>query len=229
MHFRPWMVDPDYKPHLMEPMLDVLRCGNCAAGIGYQLVAYWFEPPEWAPYKMSRSTFGVDDSRALHRAKLDDPAVKETADLVARLTALGEPKLTRYRLIADWLNRSICATHATPERAIAIGVALEALFAPKKLTEGLSRTIRSRAARFLGTSNLERKDIFERVKDVYELRSRAVHSGSLFDEKGKAALRTLDQHVAVLEFGQEIVQRALAKLIRSGEPDWDDMDIGNWP
>jgi hypothetical protein len=92
---------------------------------------------------------------------------------------------------------------------------------------GVGAGIRSRAARFLGGSHTERAEIADLVRDIYSLRSLAVHSGK-FD--GSDAPKRWRDEISVLnaiKAGQTLVGRSLVEIVRKGEPDWEKFDICN--
>ena len=62
------------------------------------------------------------------------------------------------------------------------------------------------------------------VRDVYTARSIAAHTGKL-DQKLKKIGNTAD----LLQAGESIAAQAIQKLIREGEPDWEQLCIEtNW-
>jgi hypothetical protein len=109
-------------------------------------------------------------------------------------------------------------------QAINLGIALESLYAPTKLSEGISFGVRTRAARFLGGSFEERNKTVKTLRDVYDLRSRAVHSGR-FDADNNKKWRDYSKVSETLEEGQRLICRSLVKIIQENEPDWEKFDI----
>lgn len=112
------------------------------------------------------------------------------------------------------------------DTAIELGIALESLYAPAPLSDGIALAVRTRAARFLGGSLEVRRRTVTTLRGVYDLRSRAVHAGR-FDAEGAPKKWRDDVLVRkVLEDGQRLVGQSLVKVILEGEPNWEDFDIG---
>lgn len=112
------------------------------------------------------------------------------------------------------------------DTAIELGIALESLYAPAKVSDGIAFAIRTRAARFLGGTLEVRRGTVTTLRDVYDLRSRAVHAGR-FDAEGAPKKWRDDVRVRkVFEEGQRLVSRSLVKVILEDEPNWEELDIG---
>ena len=228
IHVRPWdQQQPSEILQSLEPALDILRCVTAVAGAGFQLLQYWLEPEEWTPWAVSHSMFGVDSSIMHWTIDLGEAAVRPLCSAVTHMQALDENNRVRLRVPLDRLNRSYLAGSNSVNKAIELGIAIESLYAPTKLSEGIAFAVRTRAARFLGGSLEDRQETVKTLKDVYDLRSRAVHSGR-FDAVGTAKKWQDDNLVrTTLEKGQSIVGKSLVKVIQEGELDWTLFDICN--
>jgi len=226
LHARPWDSLGPNVPLPLEPVLDVLRCVTAVAGAGFRLLHYWLEPEEWAPWAVNRLHFGVDSRANPWTIELSEAVVPQLRDSVSHLRILDESSRLRLRVPLDRLNRSYCAGMRSVDTAIELGIAIESLYAPAKLYDGIASAIRTRAARFLGGSLEQRRGTFKALRDVYDLRSRAVHAGR-FDAKGKHKNWRDDVLVRkVLEEGQRLIGRSLVKVIQEGEPNWEEFDRG---
>ena len=113
------------------------------------------------------------------------------------------------------------------DKAIELGIALESLYAPAKLSDGIAFAVRTRAARFLGGSPDERRRTARTLRDVYDLRSRAVHAGRFDAVEASKKWRDEALVVQVLEEGQRVVGQSLVKVIQEGAPNWEEFDIGD--
>jgi hypothetical protein len=226
VHVRPWESPGPNVSLSIEPALDVLRCVTAVAGAGFRLLHYWHEPEEWAPWAVSRSTFGVDSTTHPWPTDLSEPLVSQLRESVSHLRKLDESNRLRLRVPLDRLNRSYLAGMRSVDKAIELGITLESLYAPAKLSEGIAFAVRTRAARFLGGSLEERRGTVTTLRDVYDLRSRAVHAGR-FDAEGAPKKWRDDAFVRkVLEEGQRLVGQSLVKVIQEGEPNWEEFDLG---
>jgi len=219
---------PSPLPNSIESMFDVLRCITAVVGAGIRFLHYWVEPPEWAPWVVQRSTFGVDGSVFSMPAPLTKASTEEISACVKLFFSMETSQRQRLRVPIERLNRShLSGLLRSVDAAIELGIALESLYAPTKLTDGISYTVRTRAARFLGGSIEERQGTAKTLKDVYDLRSRAVHSGRFDSDQNSKKWKDDAVVRSVLESGQRIVGRSLVKVIHEGEPDWEAFDLGD--
>jgi Apea-like HEPN len=227
VHLRPSDGETDYVARApIEPALDVLRCVTASSGAGIRRLHYWFEPEEWAPWVVNRSGFGIDSTSMAWPVALDESQVLQLCSCVKHFMAFEERDRSRLRVPMDRLNGSYLARMRSVDVAIEVGIALESLHAPSKLNEGIGYAVRTRAARFLGGSLDERKGGVKLLKDVYDLRSRAVHAGR-FDAGEKSKRWSDEANVRkALEEGQSLVGKSLVEIIQEGEPNWEDFDIG---
>jgi hypothetical protein len=225
VHVRPWGPRQWELPPSIEPMLDVLRCVTAIAGAGIRQIEYWFEPPSWAPWVASRVSFGVDASILSPDVELRQPEQARLVSCVARLLAKSDNDRRRLRVPLDRLNRSHVVAMRSVDCAIELGVALEALFAPSKLSEGIGFAVRTRAARFLGGTFEERRTTLETVRDLYDLRSLAVHAGRFDTDSATRKWRDETKVRVALKSAQGVIARSLVKVIEEGEPFWPDFDI----
>lgn len=192
---------------------DLIRCIGLFGG-GPAPVAWWAELPTWVP------PGGISFQTALGQNagppfKWPDEAYRRFVPLYRRFTTLQERERRHLRIALDRLNK---ASRPAPieDRAIDLGIALEALF----LSDGeddraeLGFRLGVRAARFLGRSREAREDTFSKTQELYRLRSRAVHRGALPDTT--RGMRT-DEVIAA---GCVLVAEAARKFIELGTPNW---------
>jgi len=107
--------------------------------------------------------------------------------------------VTRWNSAADRLTEE--------DRLIDYWVALESLFVPDTTQELRYRTA-LRIAAFLGENGLERKQIYEQMKESYDLRSEIVH-GRIKKGKKKFAPREL------IKLSRSYLREALLKILES--------------
>lgn len=226
VHIRPWSLSIPYAPHSIEPALDVLRCITAIAGGGFRLRHYWFEPVEWAAWAVSLSTFGVDTTTFLHKVELNQADVPIIRKCVSHFRALDENSRLRLLVPMDRLNRSYLTGMRHVDKAIELGIAFESLYSPIKLTENITSTVCKRAEKFLGGTRKERRKINNTFRDIYELRSRSIHTGR-FDADGSDDWSDYQKVSSTLEEGQKLIGRSLVKVILEGEPDWENFDIAD--
>ena len=211
----------------METILDVARIASLVSGSGFRLHSYLFEGPEWAPWASYASSFGKDMRRLALPRSISSKSDTGIVELQAAFANATEEGRQRLRVPIDRLSNSRLAGLAFVDRAIELGISLESVFAPTKLGEGIGRTIRGRAAVFVGSTPEERRKMSQDIGQFYDLRSKAVHTGHFRNNNLPKTLR--DDAAKLLLFGtvEEIVSAAIKKIVLIGEPDWDEMDIGN--
>ena len=99
------------------------------------------------------------------------------------------------------------------DKFIDLGIALESLYLNGGNTAELRFRLALHAAWHLGASGPERSQLMREFRAIYDLRSRAVHTGSVDDTQTTRE---------TLAGAQECCRRAIIKFITDGEfPDWD--------
>ena len=103
------------------------------------------------------------------------------------------------------------------DKFIDLGIALESLY-----LDGIRDELRFRlalhAAWHLGTNSAEKERLVRDFREVYDLRSRAVHTGSVEDTKTARG---------VLSRAQEYCRWAIINIISRGRfPDWNKLVLG---
>ena len=224
LHLRPWEASPSVIAKSYEQLIDVSRCISVVAGTGVRILHDWVEPPDWAPWRVHVSILGVDQSTHPHRS-LQTEDVSPTVQLITQqFLERDENCRTRLRIPMDRLNRSYLAGMRSVDVAIELGIALEATYAPDHVKSEISSTIRTRAARFFGGNEAARRATRDYVKNVYDLRSRAVHAGR-FDADGSRKWKDSQKVIEALKQGQVMVGKTISRFIECDEPDWGRFDI----
>jgi hypothetical protein len=131
------------------------------------------------------------------------------------LAAFNE-KDSLHRAI-DRLGRARLA-RSPVDQALELGIAAEIalMHAETSGNTEITYKIGSRAAWLLGETATERTEIFGDIKQLYQARSQAVHSGIL-SAKSKVDLQA----------GDELVARTLAAILALGRfPEWSSLTMG---
>lgn len=97
-------------------------------------------------------------------------------------------------------------THYTKLRIVPFTTALESLFNTSEQEVGYS--LRMRCAAFLGKTKAEKDELIKKVKDIYNLRSAAVHGSSL----PKKVLNNSNLGNVVIKDSEDIIRRCLQKI-----------------
>lgn len=120
-----------------------------------------------------------------------------------------------------------------PERLLDIGIAFEAIFLNDGNHQELKYRLSLRAAKLLGKTLEERRNIFHIVKNLYDLRSAIAHGGTLNDKKRNDNNKKLEQ---VLIHAPRILKKAIIEMILGNAPRgltkeklqnwWLDLELG---
>lgn len=109
---------------------------------------------------------------------------------------------------------------STTDSAIELGIALESLFLAEDEQDELGYRLRTRAARLLETEPGARHTAADLVRDLYRIRSMAVHRGRLGAKVSKRPIGDL------LHDGYGFTARAIEKTIhQGGQIDWAAFDL----
>ncbi|MFM9880610.1 MAG: hypothetical protein ACKVOO_09415 [Burkholderiaceae bacterium] len=211
----------------VEPAQDLLRCIALVSGAGIRQLHFGVQPEARAPLTVGLTYFGIDSSKFSNIVDVTQVSQLEIEHCFEALEKLENSRKIRLRLPLDRLNKSFLSAFDQVASAIELGIALESMFAPVKLSEGISYAIRTRAAKWLGGTLDQRKQIMEALKNVYDLRSLAIHAGRFDTEGAKKAWRDFEKVSAALGTGRRIVAESLVKVLLEGEPNWEDFDLAS--
>jgi hypothetical protein len=199
---------------------DALLCLTLIGPSSPMIVAGWTSYPEWFPKWGASMTLPAFDGLP-SSLNCSQDACDEARRLFEAFIAIQGNAKKRLRIAIQRLHRAI-RFRTGVDAAIDLGIALEALFLgdmPDDRGE-LKFRLRIKAARFLADTEEERKILFDLVGTLYDLRSRAVHTGSIDSE---ASGRPVQE---VLNEGYSLTAKALRKLVLNNEPKWSSILLG---
>jgi hypothetical protein len=154
--------------------------------------------------------------------ELDVPELLRTFSKYSRFKERDPKGCEHLDLIIKRLNRSRRAWR-DEERAIELGIALEALLMKGDSTanQEIRFKVGLRAAWLAGNAVDERADIFTKVRKLYDLRSKAAHSGQLATVDDP-----LEREIQLSE-GTELVARLVKTILDRGRwPEWNHLVLG---
>ena len=195
--------------------LNDVRLGLVLASNGGASVhSYWAAPNEDIPCSDSIAEHGY----GLPADQPDTTFIRKDgiAD-IERYLQLEDKPLSRVKTVLRYLNEAIVSAQTTA-RAVSLGTALEVMFGQRGNTSELMFRTSVAAARYLGETAQERKELFDTCKKVYGFRSQAVHMGDFAKD-----LTTVNGY---LDAGQHILFQALAKFVREPIDDWTAVVLG---
>lgn len=226
-HFGPLLVDgTGFSPGTGRPlfsrhaeMLDTARCLLLVVPRPVRHIATWYQAAEDHPLVPGAGGWG--GQAVVWGDQFDVP----TEDLDAnRLRTLVDGLLTlrkssRVRIALDRLNRAR-ERPTREERAIELGIALEALLFHEQVTE-IAFKFRLRGAYLASNDPEDRREAFETLGRLYTHRSRAAH-GSTFKSKDRGKI---DLDIARgMDLAAKLVERVLT--LRHLPEEWDGLLLG---
>jgi len=156
-------------------------------------------------------------------SKTQIPKIKRRYEI---LTSLDSEIREKLQIPIDrWIKSK--ANKDPVDKIIDLGIALESLYLSEGTREQLTLQFRLRASWHLGKDKEHRKRVMDEFKAIYDLRSQAVHSGTVPD---KVKIRTGEERIATSEFipkAQDLCQQSIMKILEDGEfPDWNNLILG---
>jgi hypothetical protein len=160
--------------------------------------------------------YSPGEGDVLAQTTLTPADLDRVRELYLLFKSLPQTAQQHLRVPIERLNRALRRIDVT-NFAIELGIALEALLLNDLDDDRgeLTFRLRLRGARLLGQTLEERVQISRALRDVYKLRSIAVHTGNIPVD---AVSSPIDD---VLKTGCRLAARAIEAMIRQGSPDWD--------
>ena len=163
-----------------------------------------------------------------------DYPVAEIEALVQRYRALDPNTRRRLKTPLNRLNqgRRQQAHHTVEAAAIDLGIAAEALLTQDRdIDPSISFTLRARGTLLLGGTPVERRRTYEALKDLYELRSKVAHEGSIVDRTNiphsERDRGRLGKASTTVRSGETVCIALIRKIIETGQfPSWDALLFG---
>lgn len=223
MHVRP--VESDKLGDLIKSpddteLHDAFHCLCLVGPYASQILASWVGFPAWAPTLVSGLSLPQPEGHS-HEQSLPPDACRQGIELFIAFCALSPQFRARLRLAMQRLNRAMRRSSPV-DSIIDLGIALEALYLNDMSEERNELTFRLkvRAARFLGKTEDERRQIFSLVGVLYAMRSRAVHTGVLSATVKDKPVRD------ILSDGYSLTAKTVRQFISQGQPYWDSVMFG---
>ncbi|MEX4004928.1 hypothetical protein AB4Y38_39425 [Paraburkholderia sp. EG285A] len=171
------------------------------------------ELDESVPLKryLSQITYGFgEDTKTNSVTGISDENIEKYRSIVDGFFKLDQQ--TRESLTTPIARLNLALKHYSQvEKAIDLGIALESLFLSESSKDSpIALPFRLRGAWLLGKNHEHREALFKKFQDLYDLRSSAVHKGSL--GKPKAA----NSHSERLSEGIDLCICAILKIIDRG-------------
>ena len=161
------------------------------------------------------------DGRRISETQI--PEIKHLYNSLVNLNSSVEGKLKIP--IERWIKSK--ADKELIDKIIDLGIAFESLYLSEGTREQLTLQFRLRASWHLGKDKEHRKKLMDKFKEIYNLRSQAVHSGKI---PKKVRIRKGEELTTTSEFiakAQDLCRGSIMKILEDGEfPDWNDLILG---
>ena len=179
----------------------------------------WFMAAEWVPCMFgSCSMYAPAVELRGGRRRLENSEYERAREIHELFLHLDSDSQARLRVPLQRLNLAI-RRYSIVDSAIDLRIAMEAAFLDDLKNDGeLSYRLRIRAARLLETDEQKRRDLYATFGDIYELCSKAVHTGKVLGNKGR------DVNV-LLQEGILRTSKAIELAIRRGGIDWTSVTL----
>lgn len=183
-----------------------------------------FKVGDWWDTKLMRPRVMIDSGSGIH--VINETDIDKAKCLYPLLTNPSSNIGEKLQIPIDrWIKSK--ASGNLVDKIIDLGIALEALYLSEGTREQLTLQFRLRASWHLGKDKEHRKRLMDEFKAIYDLRSQAVHSGTLPD---KVQIRKGEERVATSEFipkVQDLCRASIIKILEEGKfPDWNNLILG---
>ena len=165
----------------------------------------------------------VASSMEASSAVVSETQVSEAVDLYFKIAALPTGVYDQLRIPIDrWVKSKSHQGHV--DKMIDLGIAMESFYL-RGIRDELSFRFRLRASLYLGDGIEQRRRLKTQFRQIYQIRSAAVHEGTL-----PSHVKVEGNDVRIREFierSQDLFKRSLLKVIEIGQlPDWDSIELG---
>ena len=161
-----------------------------------------------------------------HSIQVGQAQIDEAKRLYEILGNLDSDVTTKLQIpIERWIKSK--AERNPVDRIIDLGIAFEAFYLPDiSETTELSFRLRLRASWYLGKDKTHRKELMKDFSQIYEWRSKVVHTGKL-PNKTRRTPFTPEEVEAFMTKAQNLCRDSIMKILEAGEfPDWNDLILG---
>ncbi|WP_286798039.1 HEPN domain-containing protein [Pandoraea sp. 64-18] len=159
-----------------------------------------------------------EETRVQSHVSVGGGEIRDLVPIIRAYFELNESVRRRLDVPLHRLNEAV--RHQTAvDRALDLGIALESLLLPGNVKDQLTLQFRLNGAWLLGSDVAHRKELNEKLKVLYSLRSKAAHNGKFSSKEGNVE--------DVLKDGLAFCAKAIRKIIlEGGHPRWEDLVLG---
>ncbi len=157
--------------------------------------------------------FIVSDIRVIRNSVLEKDKAAELDGLMGGMVSRSESDLAKIRMALD--RFAIAKTRNYPaDKVLDLGISLETILLSGKEKDQLRQMFSLRGSWLIGRSGEERLSVYQLLKQLYNLRSEAVHNGKLSKKSEEKARQHYSQFL-------DVTEKIFQKVILGGFPNWD--------
>ena len=218
---------PDFDPRTFCHALSLETCRNIPSESGWEALDF---------YEIFNFGFSVggamgmrwvrQDLKEIGYFKVDDFDLEKVKSMYKKLMTIPKTTKDALRVPLDrWAKSN--GQRDSVDSMIDLGIAFESLYLNDGGSGELKFRLAMRAAWHLGKDPNHRAELMDEFKDIYDRRSRAVHTGKL-DSKSDKAMSDPKKRDAFISRAQELCSESIKTIIREGSmPDWDTIVLGS--
>ncbi len=196
----------------------------CNSAVQIDTVWVYISEDELFNINPDRSSVSFTRPSSAASKKIGMDEVDKAKCLYEKLVNLKSKVTGKLQIPIDrWIKSKTLKTAV--EKIIDLGIVLEALYFPENKTDQLSLSLRLRASWHLGKDKEQRKTLMKELREIYNLRSKAVHTGKLAPTVNIGGNSTPTEKF--IERSQDLCRDSILKILEEGEfPDWNDLILG---
>ncbi len=209
---------PGYPGGRRRELVDASRVLTLVGPCAPVQLASWSTPEAWVPRNLliSGHSKGGSEIGPTKKTVFSPDKLAYAREIHELYAGLSKEMKRTLRIPIHRLNQAMRRLEPG-DAAIDLGISFESLFLSDREPDRgeLGFTLRVRVARYLKSSEQERRELARLVRRIYRIRSAAVHTGETLAEVDGIPSGQL------LEQGYEVMANGIDKVVRIGEiPDW---------
>lgn len=216
--------DPDQKEVREEKMREIIKCLCLLNSTSVCEIAHWFECEINTP--IIGGVMGWSGQAIEHAFHIpieeQEISEKNAQNLVAKYLGFNATEKSRLNIPLNRLNTALRRFEAS-EIALELGISLEGLLDPGD--SDISYKIRQRGAYLIGDTPAKKQEIFNILKQLYNIRSKVAHGSEI--EKIVKVGGTPEPIESFVEKSKKICVEITRKIVDQGFiKDWDGALLG---
>jgi hypothetical protein len=199
--------------HQLATLINSLPGACC---VPYFSTSYSVEHTPLGPFSGSGGGMPVFDVVTFARTNFPTDYVTELIALLKSYSNYEQPEQARLARILMRISQAKRRLQLE-DKILDFGIAMEMLLLDDNEKDQLSLSFRLRGSWILSSSKEDRKEKYDLLKKMYNLRSSVAHTGTIHGGAPQKVQAAID----LVPSFQALSEDAARKIIRDGSPDWD--------